>query len=291
MIGPFHLHRPSSLEEACTLLTEHGEDIKILAGGSEIILLLKMGLATAKHVVDIKGIGGLDSLVFAPELQGLCVGGLVTHRTLETSDIVREHFPLIVEMERQLANVRVRNVGTLGGNLCFAEPHADPGTLLLAYGARVKARSVRGERTINLAEFFVDYYETVLEHDEIVVEIGIPKLDGEVIGRYLRFCPGERPMVSVAVLIEWGNGECRDVRLAVGCVGPKPFRAVEVEESLKSKSAAEISAEALKAGESVAHFCDPSPDMWGSTEYKRQIVKTLVCRGLQEICSRSSVRE
>lgn len=291
MIFPFHLHRPSTLKEACAVLAEHAGDVRILAGGSEIILLLKMGLVRVGHLADIKRVGEMDFLEFDRASESLRIGGLVTHRKLEKSDLVRQHFPLIVKMERQVANVRVRNVGTLGGNLSFAEPHADPGTLFLAYGAKLKARSARGERSISIADFFVDTYETSLQPDEMITEIEIPKPRGDISGTYLRFCPGERPMVSLALLAEWENGGAREIRIALGCVGPKPFRAVEGEQMLKGKSVQEISDQALQVGERVARLCDPPPDIWGSAEYKRQIVKTLVFRGLQEICGRSQVGE
>lgn len=290
MISPFHLHRPSKLDEASALLGEHPGDIKILAGGSEIILLLKMGLVRAGHLVDIKRIGAMDILEFDGASELLRVGALVTHRKLEKSDLVRQHFPLLVDMERQVANVRVRNVGTVGGNLCIAEPHADPGTLFLAYEAKLKVCNHRGERSLDIADFFLDYYDTALRPDEILTEIVVPKMRGDVNGKYLRFCPGERPTVTVALLMAWSDGGCRDARLAVGCVGPKPFRAAEIEADLRGRAADEIASRAITWGERTALMCNPPPDIWGSTEYKRQIVKTLVSRGLKELCGGGSAR-
>lgn len=286
MISPFNLHRPTSIEQACSLLSQHRDEAKILAGGSELILLLKMSLTSAAHIVDIKGVAGLNRIEFEPRSQTLKVGGLVTHRNLEISPVVLEHFPLLAEMEQQVANVRVRNVGTLGGNLCFAEPHADPGTLLSAFDAQIKLRSIRAERHLDIADFFVDYYQTALEPDEILTAIEIPKLGQNWSGTYLRFCPGERPSVAVAILVEWADGVCADARLSLGCVGPKPIRAKEIELVLRGKPAAEISAGAVEIGRNLALLCDPPPDIWGSVEYKRQIVKTLVSRGLQKLCER-----
>ncbi len=287
MISPFQLHRPKSIEEACALLSQYGDQAKILAGGSELILLLKMNLTNAAHIIDIKGVVGMDAITFEPGSQALRVGGLVTHRNLETSPVALEHFPLLVEMEQQVANIRVRNVGTLGGNLCFAEPHADPGTLLTAFDAGIKIRSTRGERRSDIADFFLDYYQTALEPDEILTEIEIPKLSANWSGTYLRFCPGERPSVAAAILMLWADGACADARLALGCIGPKPIRAKEAELALRGKSADEIEAEALDVGTKISDLCDPPPDIWGSVEYKRQIVKTLVSRGLKK-CVRDS---
>ncbi len=291
MILPFTLHKPDSVKSASSLLGHYGEEAKILAGGSELILLLKMGLANSKQIVDIKGIPNLDGLHFDSTSEVLRVGALVTHRTLECSQAVREHFPLLADMERQLANIRIRNVGTLGGNLCFGEPHADPATLLLAYRARVRVENTRRERTVDMADFFVSYYQTRLEADEILTGIEIPKLGRNFTGTYLRFCPAERPMASVAVLIGWNDGGSEDVRLAMGCVGPKPIHAGDVEGYLMGKSAGEISAQALEAGERAALMCDPLEDIWGSVDYKRQIVKTLIARGLTQSCQTRSTLE
>ncbi|MBI4528262.1 MAG: xanthine dehydrogenase family protein subunit M [Deltaproteobacteria bacterium] len=286
MILPFTLHRPDSVESAASLLDRYGGEAKILAGGSELILLLKMGLASYGHLVDIKKIPGLDFLDYDPADKKLRIGALVTHRALELSSIVQEHFPLVRDMERQLANVRIRNAGTLAANLCFAEPKADPGTLLLAYGASIKARNAKRERSLSVDDFFVDYYKTALDPDEILTEVQIPKLPDNFRGAYLRFCPGERPTVTAAVLVR-GNGSVADeIRIALGCVGPKPVRAREVEEDLKGKGVDEIFDTAMEAGEKATLLSDPLEDLWGSVEYKRHIVKVLVGRGLRQLCQR-----
>lgn len=291
MISPFALHRPDSLEDACSLLSHYGEEAKILAGGSELVLLLKTGLASPKCLIDIKAITDLDRLHFDANTGVLHVGALVTHRSLELSPMVRDHFPLLVDMERQVANVRVRNVGSLVGNLSFAEPHADPGTLLLAYEAKIKARNARGERAIPLGDFFVDYYTTALAEDEILTEIEIPKLGENFSGSYVRFCPGERPSASVALLMEWRDGGCKSLRLVAGCVGPKPIRAEEVEESLSGKSVDEIMAKAEEAAGKAALLCDPLEDFWGSADYKRQVLKSLIIRAISQLCQEKNASQ
>ena len=291
MIAPFHLHRPQSLKEASSLLLEFKGDARVLAGGSELILLLKMGLAEVSHVVDIKKIPGLSVLEYDAGKRQLSIGPLVTHRELEKSAIVHAHFPLIAEMEKQLANVRIRNVGTLAGNLSFAEPHADPGTLLVAYNASVKLASAAGERVLNLEDFFVDYYETVLKGDELLAEITIPKPAENSRGAYLRFCPGERPMVGVAFLAEWANGVCHKPRLVLGCVGPRPLRASEAEAWMTGKSRDKIQAGADDLGAQAARASQPLEDIWGSVEYKRQIVKTLVGRAITSATQKQAGHE
>ena len=283
MISPFVLHQPDSIEAVGSLLSRYGSDAKLLAGGTELILLFKLGLASSPHIIDLKKVAGLSRMEFDVERQVLRIGALVTHRWIEQSPVVKDHFPLLVEMERTLANVRIRNVGTLAGNLCFAEPHADPGTLPLAYGAKVRARSTRGERLLDLADFFVDYYRTALTDDEVVTTIEVSKLPPNFSAVYLRFCQAERPMANVAVGVGWNDGVARDVRLALGCVGSKPFRVAAVEESLQGKTAGEIAAESAKVAEQAARLCDPLEDLWGSVEYKRQVVKALVMDGLSRV--------
>jgi aerobic carbon-monoxide dehydrogenase medium subunit len=285
MIAPFVLHQPRSLAEVLALLSEHHGETKILAGGSELLLLLKMGLIKAEHIVDIKKIPGIDQLAYDSAVKTLQIGPLVTHRTLETSAPVQREFPLLAEMERELANVRIRNVGTLAGNLCFAEPHADPAAVLAVYEASVTLRSAEGERRVRINEFYTDYFETVLQKNELLTNIEVPKLADGFRGSYLRFCPGEWPMVTAAVLTRWADGACAEARLALGCVGPKPIRVGEFEEALQGKSADELAVKAPELAAIAARSCDPLADLWGSVEYKRQVVKNLVRDGLRGQCA------
>jgi aerobic carbon-monoxide dehydrogenase medium subunit len=284
VISPFVLHQPSSLSDALSLLSELEGDCNVMAGGSELLLLLKMGLIKANHIVDIKKIPGLDRLELNSQGNTLNIGPLVTHRALEKSQLIEQHFPLLAEMERDLANVRIRNVGTLAGNLCFAEPHADPGALLAVYDAVVTLRDSERERRVAIKDFFTDYYETALQKNELLIDIEIPKLADNFRGDYLRFCPGEWPMVTVALLTRWTGGTCAEARLGLGCVGPKPIRVTEFEEATRGRSAEELAAKADEFGALAARGCDPLADLWGSAEYKRQIVKNLVREGLRRQC-------
>ena len=291
MISPFVLHQPRSLSDALSLLSELDGDCNIMAGGSELLLLLKMNLIRTKHIVDIKKIPELDRIDYDDQAETLHIGPLVTHRTLETSALIKRHFPLLAEMERDLANVRIRNVGTLAGNLCFAEPHADPGALLAVHDAVVTLRDAERERRVAIKDFFTDYFETALQKNELLTDIEIPKLADNFIGHYLRFCPGEWPMVTVALLTRWSDDACAEARLGLGCVGPKPLRVTEFEELARAKSAEELYAKADEFGEIAARSCDPLADLWGSTEYKRQLVKNLVREGLRRQCQGSGKDE
>jgi carbon-monoxide dehydrogenase medium subunit len=264
------------------LLSEHDRESKILAGGSELLLLLKMGLSKPSQIIDIKKIPELDRVGYDPQAATIHIGPLVTHRTLEKSEIVGRHFPLLAEMERDLANVRIRNVGTLAGNLCFAEPHADPAAVLAVYDAVVTLRSSERERRVAINDFFTDYYETALERNEILTDVAIPKLPDNFRAGYLRFCPGEWPTVTVALATRCIDGACAEARLALGCVGPRPIRVGEFEQALRGKSGDELAAKADDFAAIAARSCDPLDDLWGSAEYKRQVVKNLVRNGLRD---------
>src|SRR5215475_5532790 len=174
MFRPFELIEPSSVAEAIGCLEAHPDDARIYAGGSELLLVMRLGLLHPRLLVNIKRIPGMDRL----ELQNgsLKIGPLVTHRTLETSPLIKERFALISQMESKVANVRVRNVGTLGGNLAFAEPHSDPATLFLIYEARLTVQSSKGTRKVPLDKFFTGAYETAMEPSEILTQIQVPVL-------------------------------------------------------------------------------------------------------------------
>jgi carbon-monoxide dehydrogenase medium subunit len=136
-LPPFELHRPTTVEEATELASRYGEDAAFYCGGTELLLLLKLGFASFGHLVDLKRIEELAGV--RVENGGLVIGATVTHRALERSELVEERLPALAAMERRVANVRVRQVGTLGGNLCFSDPHSDPSTFLLAADAEVEA--------------------------------------------------------------------------------------------------------------------------------------------------------
>src|SRR5581483_7426677 len=173
MLPPFQLHRPWTLDEATALLDEHGDDAALYCGGTELLLLLKLGFASFGHLVDLKQLDELRGV--RAENGTLVVGGAVTHRALERDPLVLERLPALATMERGVANVRVRNVGTLGGNLCFADPHSDPATFLLALDAEVECgRGGGSSRRIPLADFLVGPYQTSLGPGEVLTALRIP---------------------------------------------------------------------------------------------------------------------
>jgi aerobic carbon-monoxide dehydrogenase medium subunit len=270
-LPPFDLHRTRTPDEAHELLERYGEDAAVVCGGTELLLLLKLGFAAYGHLVDIKGIDDLGGI--RAENGSLVIGATVTHREIERSPIVRERLPALAEMARNVANVRVRNVGTLGGNLCFSDPHSDPATFLLALDAEIDHD---GGRT-PIADFLVGPYETALQHGQLLraVRIPLPEAGTGIVHRKLSF--HERPAATVTVAIRTERGRIVDARVAVGSVGPRATRATSATETLTGKGTADVEAFA-EAGALAAEQADAVEDANGSIEYKQQLVRVLVER-------------
>lgn len=267
MLAPFQIHEPSTVQEASDLLARHGDEAAIYAGGTELLVLMKERLAHFPHLVNIKTIPGLDEI----RLDGdeLVIGALATHRRIARSEVVEAAFPALAELERQIANVRVRNAGTIGGNLCFAEPHSDPATLLIALDARFTLASASGERTVTAETFFTGFLETDRKPGEILTEIRIPRLPDGARVAYERFKTHERPAATVAVARMPG-----DARIVVGSVAAVPARMRSAEAALNAgKSTAEVAQ--LAAAE-----IEPTEDVFESADYKRHLVEVLVRKAL-----------
>ena len=281
MLRRFRLEEPESVKDASDLLAQYGESAKVYAGGTELLLAMKEGLIDYEHLINIKKIGNLDQVKL--EDGGIHIGALSTHRKLAYSPLLQEHLPAFVLMEGNVANIRVREVGTLGGNLSFAEPHADPGTLLLVLGATLVAEKASSKRQIPMEQFFADAYETCLEPDELLTGIKVPLPPARSGVGYLKFGYLERPSVGVALLLalDGGGGSVADVRIAVGCVGPIPKRVEEAEGILKGKGLDEASHLVAKAGEIASHVSQAISDLHGSQDYKEHIVQVLLKRVFQ----------
>jgi carbon-monoxide dehydrogenase medium subunit len=275
-LPPFALHRPRSLDAAEDLLTEHGDEAVVYCGGTELLLVMKLGLAAYSNLVDLKGIPELRVL---EERDGeLCVGAAVTHHELESSPFVHRLFPALADMERRVANVRVRSVGTLGGNLCFSDPHSDPATFLLASGAELVCRRGVAERTIPIGEFVRGPYETALGPHELLTEIRIPVLPVGAALVHEKFAMHERPALTVSCFMRAEDGHIAETRIAIGSVSATPGRVSEAENLLVGLPV-ESGADQLRvAGEIAAETVAPLADLNGSVEYKRNLVCVFVSR-------------
>ena len=290
MLRPFRLHEPETVADAVGLLGQYGEEASLYAGGTELLLAMKEGLLRYGHLVNVKTVGGLADLRYDEGAGVLRIGSGVTHRTLERSAIVAADFPLIAQTEAGVANVRVRNVGTIGGNLCFAEPHSDPGALLLLYDATVSVQGPSGLRTFPLSELAVGPFETSLEEDEVLTEITVPRLPAGMTGSYQKFGLYARPTVGVGVALRLddpastdGRGVVAEARVAVGSAGPRPVRVPQAEEALAGKTVSELTSAAVlrQAGRLASQEAQPDSDFHGAADYKEHLIGVLLARAVR----------
>jgi carbon-monoxide dehydrogenase medium subunit len=272
----FDVHRAASVAEAIALRQRYGEDGAIYAGGTELLLAMKLGVARWPHLIDVKPIPALREVVATPGL--LRIGATVTHWELERDPAVATALPVFARLEANVANVRVRVAGTLAGNLAFAEPHADPPTLLMALGARVVLEGPTGTRVLPVSAFLTGMYQTALGSDEIIVAIEIPLPEPRVRMAYVKFQILERPSVGVAVVATIEDGRFVGApSVVVGAVDELP-RAVPTEALGGAVAADPRTADALAEAASAA--VDPSDDLAGTAEYKRHVVGVFARRAL-----------
>ena len=276
MLRRFRLEEPETIAEASELLDRFGENAKVYAGGTELLLAMKEGLVQYERLVNIKKIAPLREIKTDGAM--VSIGALCTHRQLETSSELEQKFPALHKLEHNVANVRVREAGTLGGNLCFAEPHADPGTLLIALGASLVAEKTSGRREISAEEFFVDAYETSLQDDELLTEILLPAPGAHFRSAYLKFGYLERPSVGVAVAFNLNGGGVSGVKIAVGCAGPAPRRIPDAESLIEGRSKEEAERSLAEAGQVAGRAAQAISDLHGSKDYKEHIVGVLLKR-------------
>ena len=283
----FDYLEPTTVAEACSLLQQHAGEVKVFAGGTHLTILMKQGLFEPKALVNVKNIQELKGVRY-DSIEGLIIGALTTHRELETSLLVKEKFPVLSQAEREVANIRVRNMGTVGGNLASGEPLTDLSQIFMSLDSKLKITGPLGERTISVEELFVDFYTTSLAEDEIITQVVIPPLPPKSGIEYIRFSSSsvvDKPCAGVAVRFTLDKEVVQVARIVLGCVGPMPVRARKAEENLTGKN---ISAElAAEAGKIAAQECQPTDDLRGSEQYKRAIVGTLVKRSAMKAYERA----
>ncbi|HWO41669.1 MAG TPA: xanthine dehydrogenase family protein subunit M [Candidatus Eisenbacteria bacterium] len=276
----FEYLEPTTVAEACALLQEHRGAAKVFAGGAHLTILMKQGLYRPGVLINIKKIGALRGIRFEPA-EGLVIGALVTHREIETSEIVREHFPVLAQAEREVANIRVRHMGTVGGNLASGEPLTDLSQIFIALDGRIRATGAKGNRELPVEELFVDFYETRLAADELLTHVIVPLLPPGSGVEYERFSSSsvvDKPAVGVAVRVtlDAERRACRTARIVLGCVGPTPMRARNAERLITGQPITETLA--AEAAAMAAQEAQPIGDLRGSEEYKRAVVRTLMKR-------------
>jgi len=298
----FDYFKPKTLEEALRLLAQHGEKAKLIAGGTDVIVMIKQKAMAPDVLISLQGIPGLDRIQYNGSLS---LGPMVTHRAIEKSAVIRENFSALADAVDDLGSIQIRNVATLGGNLCTAAPSADTATPLLVLGTQVKIKSAKEERTLPIEEFFKGPGETALKTGEMVKELSIPKPlpnTGSAYYKLQRRLALDLPILGVSVLLSLDKDKvtcsdllctaspistllhkmeedeilCREVRIALGVAAPTPMRALKAEALLRGKT---LSDELLEeAANTASQEAQPRDTLRGEAWYRRDMVRVLVKR-------------
>jgi aerobic carbon-monoxide dehydrogenase medium subunit len=266
----FEYERAESADQALALLAQHGDEAKLLAGGHSLLPLMKLRLARPSVLVDI---GRLSDLRYVRDGgDHVAIGALTTHHELETNELLAAECGIVRHTAAQIGDPQVRHRGTIGGSVAHGDPASDLPTVLLALGATVVVRGPGGERTVAADDFFTGFFETALEPSDLITEIRAPKLAGGG-WSYQKFHQRAQDWATVGVAVVDRNG---DSRVALTTMAEKPMRAAGVEEALAGGGSVENAAARADEGTS------PPSDTNGSAEYRRELVKVLTRRALEE---------
>lgn len=280
----FEYHAPRTLDEALQLLAQHREKARVLAGGTDLVLMMTDRVVAPEHVIDIKNLGELTRFEWGAD-GSLTVGAATPFRTLETDKRVRDTFPGLAESAGEVGSWQIRNLGTIGGNLCTASPSAEIAPILLALDAEAEIAGGKGRRTVPLRQFHTGVRRTVLEPDELLVSVKVPAPQGRAGSHYIKLKEREKMDIAFvgvasAVELEGGDGVVKNARIALGAVAPTPIRAEEAEAKLRGQRLTdELLAE---AGRLAAQAAKPISDVRASAEYRREMVDVLTRRTLKQ---------
>jgi carbon-monoxide dehydrogenase medium subunit len=282
----FDYLEPATVEEACSLLQEHGDEARPIAGGTGLLIMMRQSLLNPAVIVSLGRIPDFDRIHFNGT-DGLAISAGARHRDIELNPAIRQHYPLLHETFRKVAQPRIRNMATVGGNLCQGDPLTDPGASLMALDATVTLQNTAGKRTVPIEDFFVDYYETALRPGELLTEIYVPPPKPALRWAHIKFTPRtveDFATIGVALAIETENGVCKDIRIALNSAGPKIFRGRRAEDILRGQRTTD--ALIRDAAEAASEESDPMEDNRGSADYKREMVKVMVRRAAQQALQR-----
>ena len=273
---------PATLAEASALLAEHGDDARLIAGGTALILGLRQRMLAPTHLVSLAAIPDLHGISAEPD-GTLVIGALARHCDIAASQAVREGWPVLAQMASVLANPQVRNQGTIGGNLCYGDPTTDPPACLLALEAQLVLCGGEGRRVLPLDAFLVDYFETALEPDEILVALRIPASSRKAGGhmRHRRTAAEHRPMLNLCVTTDHDGRDCRDIRIALGATVPVARRVPQAEALLAGQTV--TPALVAEAADILSGSAEMLYDMRGSVAYRQQVTRVMARRHLSTI--------
>lgn len=275
----FELLEPRSVDEACALLAQH-EDAKVIAGGTALLILIKHGVYIPRLLVNLRKIQGASDMSFDPQ-RGLRIGGLASIYEVESSPVVREHYPILADACHVVANIRIRNMATIGGNLAHADYQSDPPSVLLGLEASVELTDGRRTRQVLLEEFLLGSYETTIEPGEVLSAVLVPPPPADMTGTYTKFTTRsseDRPCAGIAAMVRLKNGAIDEARLVIGAVSPTPVRVREAESMATGQPPTLELFEAM--GKVASEAVDPIDDLRGPADYKRHVVGVLSRRAL-----------
>ena len=279
----FDFLEPTSVAEASQMISDLGEDCRVIAGGTALMLAMRQRMLNPSHLVSLGKLQHLRSI--SADGQGwLRIGALSQHADVAESPLIQGQWPMLASMAARVANPQVRHQGTLGGNLCYGDPATDPPGCLMALGAQVVLVSAKGERVLPMAEFLVDYYTTALAADELLTEIRVPPLSQGVTAlytRHLRTAADHRPLVNVALVAKRQGETCSEARIVVGASTPVPTRAMRAEAFLVGKAVTpELVAEAANL---VAADIETLSDARADADYRRDMVRVVARRSMAKL--------
>jgi len=281
-VRDFEYLEPNSISDASRLLAEYDDDCRLIAGGTALILALRQRMLAPTHLISLAKIESMSGISVS-EKGELRIGSRTKHAEIASSDLVQSGWPMLADMASCLANPQVRNQGTIGGNLCYADPATDPPGCLLALDAVITLVSSRGERQLPIDKFIIDFFETAIEADEVLAEIIVPKAtcNSSAHIRHLRIAAEHRPMLNLSIALDHDGDQCRDIRFVIGAAVPVCSRITSCEEFLKGKVI--TSALAAEAGDIVASEMNAISDMRGTDEYRRDIACVVTRRALSDL--------
>jgi carbon-monoxide dehydrogenase medium subunit len=282
-VNAFDYRSPRSLDEVLALLAQHGDDARVIAGGTALVTMMRQRLVRPEFLIslrDVKGLAGIEA-----SKGELRAGAATTHREMEVSPLVKERAAVLAETYRRVATVRIRHMATVGGSLAHADPNQDPPVTLLALDARAEIQRTGAKREVPLTAFFRDYYETVLEPGELVTAVSVPPLPAASGAAYVKFLPRSAEdyatvAVAAVLTLEAGGERIRAGRIALGSVGPTPLRSRAAEALL---AGGQLDDRLLRAvGDAAKSEVNPLSDHRGSAEYKREMTAVIVGRALTQ---------
>lgn len=288
----FEYHAPKTLDEAVALLERYGTSAKLLAGGTDLVIMLNDHMVAPEHVIDVKGIPELSRFEWNPE-RGLTIGAAVPFRKLETSPEVQQHYPGMYEAASEVGSWQIRNQATPAGNLCTASPACEIGPIMYVLDAQLQVTGPRGQRTIPIQEFITGVRRTALQPDELVIEIQVPPPGARAASHYIKL--KERQKMDIAfvgvaasVELEPGDGVIRGARIALGAVAPTPIRAPAAEAALRGRPLSDDILE--QVGRVAAESAQPIMDVRASVAYRKEMVSVLTRRAVRQAATLAAQR-